>query len=850
MDSVDDPEVPDEFLITPAAGAILPGGTQKVSIELTSRTVIHYDTELVMDIPGVREEAHSIPLTADCCIPKVSIVTDTLDFGDCFLRHPYTRTFRLVNESKLPAKYRVLPQDEQSEGLGVYTAAVLEGTIAAKSEAEIEFSLATMRLGKIHLLAKVQIVGSSDDPMEVTIAATSIGAVLTYAVESSSGEMVPTTSPAIDYGKLEVLKKHQRQVTVTNASLIPAEFKTYITGTQRKEASVYEVDVREAKLMPADSMTLTVSCYLDDTINFTDVLNILVMEGDDSAIPLSSVGIGSTVTCEHWPPHETSIVDFGPQFTNRGFEREYILHNYGRRTQTLTWSNTTKRPGTSKSRTGDKKDKKEVENEHNFSIYPTKVTMAPKTSCAFVISGFVTDPGLVHEILNCKSAIGKNTKTVFDVNVHSDVARPLLEFSSNRIAFYYQYTPETFPPEIHHQPLTVRNVSKLPLTFTMKPGNPFIVDRTEWSLLPDETGTTTVTFDPNCRGDRLTMKFPAKIGITYSDNPQKDSVELMGEVHYPNLSFDHQIINFGSVLNDTTKRMYCMVKNVSIVDAVYDWGFVDDSNGDGRRKLKSNQAFDILPIRGTLKPGETETFEYSYFALPQVKLSALAVCEVEGGPTYETELNAESSVIKFSVDPQVVALHDMPYNRTVDRDVVIHNSGKVPFEFRVNLDVLERKSVVVDCSNFGGRVAAGSKETLKLKISGVIPDKLDDAFLIEVAHFEPTKVRIKCQATHPSVVLSLPRIFDDAYRLALEQASVILAEIGPRKPPNTAGTSRSRMPMSRGRTSDTRMDTAMSRAPRSELNLATRTHSMSWRRRRIACTFATFCLARSARRST
>ena len=653
-----------------------------------------------------------------------------------------------------------------------------------------------------------------------------------------------------------MLRRHERHVTVTNASHIPAEFKTYITGM---DASVYQVDVREAKLMPADSMTLTVSCYLDDTIPFNDTLNVLVMEGEDVAMPLSTVGTGSTITCEAWPPHEVSVVDFGPQFTNRGFEREFILHNYGRRTQTLTWTNTTKRP--SKKGTGGGKDKREPE-EFNYSIYPPKVTMAPKTSCAFTISGFVKAPGLVHEVLQCKSAIGKANKVVFDVNIHADVARPLLEFSSDRVEFYYQYTPETFPPEVQHKPLTVRNVSKLPLTFTMKPGHPYVLERSEWTLAPEETGTTTITFDPNCRGDRLTMTFPAKIGITYSDNPQKDSVELYAEVHYPNLSFDHQMVNFGSVLNDTTKRMYCMVKNVSIVDAVYEWCFVESDEDGNRRKLKSNQAFDILPIRGTLAPGEVrvplatprppvapppsrlgthaarqknksppnrtqvETFEYSYFALPGVKLQSLAMCEVEGGPSYESEFVAESSVIKFAVEPQLIELGHMAYNRVVDKEVVVVNQGKVPFSFRVNLDTLSRGSVVADCSSLGGTIAAGGREILKLKVTPGIPDKIDEIIAVEVAHFEPVNVHVKINGLHPSILLSLPRVYDEFYRTAVEQASIILAELGPRKPPPSTG-SKQRLPATRGRTADstTRVDTAATRKAREELALATGPHS-------------------------
>ena len=46
------------------------------------------------------------------------------------------------------------------------------------------------------------------------------------------------------------------------------------------------------------------------------------------------------------------------------------------------------------------------------------------------------------------------------------------------------------------------------------------------------------------------------------------------------------------------------------------------------------QLFDILPIKGSLRPGESEVVNFSFFAFPGVKASAVAMCQVEGGPTY------------------------------------------------------------------------------------------------------------------------------------------------------------------------------------------------------------------------
>ncbi len=47
------------------------------------------------------------------------------------------------------------------------------------------------------------------------------------------------------------------------------------------------------------------------------------------------------------------------------------------------------------------------------------------------------------------------------------------------------------------------------------------------------------------------------------------------------------------------------------------------------------QLFDVLPIKGVLRPGESVVTTFSFFAYPGVKASVTAMCLVEGGPTYQ-----------------------------------------------------------------------------------------------------------------------------------------------------------------------------------------------------------------------
>ena len=73
----------------------------------------------------------------------------------------------------------------------------------------------------------------------------------------------------------------------------------------------------------------------------------------------------------------------------------------------------------------------------------------------------------------------------------------------------------------------------------------------------------------------------------------------------------------------------------------------DSSRSTARLKPPAGaEAFDILPTQGTLGAGQSQCIECAYYALPGQRAAALAVCQVEGGPSYRLPLSAESNAMK------------------------------------------------------------------------------------------------------------------------------------------------------------------------------------------------------------
>lgn len=62
------------------------------------------------------------------------------------------------------------------------------------------------------------------------------------------------------------------------------------------------------------------------------------------------------------------------------------------------------------------------------------------------------------------------------------------------------------------------------------------------------------------------------------------------------------------------------------------------------------QVFDILPLYGILQPNETQQVDFTFYGHADISGQVLALCEVEGGPTYEITLKGEASLVRYAFD--------------------------------------------------------------------------------------------------------------------------------------------------------------------------------------------------------
>ena len=61
-----------------------------------------------------------------------------------------------------------------------------------------------------------------------------------------------------------------------------------------------------------------------------------------------------------------------------------------------------------------------------------------------------------------------------------------------------------------------------------------------------------------------------------------------------------------------------------------------------------------MPLYGSLKPGETEQMTFTFFGHTDVWGEAKAICEVEGGPSYEIVMMGEASFVEYRFDSMTI----------------------------------------------------------------------------------------------------------------------------------------------------------------------------------------------------
>ena len=119
----------------------------------------------------------------------------------------------------------------------------------------------------------------------------------------------------------------------------------------------------------------------------------------------------------------------------------------------------------------------------------------------------------------------------------------------------------------------------------------------------------------------------------------------------------------------------------------------------------------------------------------------------------------------YKLDKTSIDFGLQQYDRIEDKEMFIFNTGKVPVTFSVLMASLSRSNVL-EVLPGSGRIAAGDKQRLAIRLLPGLPTKLREAFHVQVAHFEPEEVVVTAEGIYPRIAINLPRDETDAFTVS------------------------------------------------------------------------------------
>ncbi|XP_077746033.1 hydrocephalus-inducing protein homolog isoform X4 [Canis aureus] len=885
---------PKEFTITPSSGTIRPQGFAAIRVTLCSNTVQKYELALVVDVEGIGEEVLALLITARCIVPNIHMVNTEVDFGHCFLKYPYKKTVQLVNHDDLPGCYEVLPQVHEDSPAVLLTSPMPCGVIPPRSTAHIPLALETQVTGEYRSIVYISIFGSPDPPMVCHLR--SIG----------EGPVIYVHPTQVDFGSIYVLKDSSRILNLSNQSFIPALFQARMAHKK----SLWMIEPKEGMVPPETNVQLTLTAKLNDILTFKDTVILDIENSNTYRIPVQASGIGSTIVSDKPFAPELNL---GARFSLDTYYYRFKLTNKGRRVQQLFWMNEDFHPQDKLSKKGLAK-KGLVKNQPQpqdsqeprapqspvFQLHPVRMELYPNQTIDVILEGYSATPRVVKEKLVCHAIIGaqKGKSLVMTVNIICEFIAPLIQLSTKQLIYRLEKKPNTIL-EPDYQPLVMKNISTLPVNVLLSTSGPFFICETDKSPLPltpepiklevDGEKNLLVKFDPSYRSDLNNWVAEEILEIKYMEHPQIDSLNLRGEVHYPNLSFETMELDFGCILNDTEVIRYITITNCSPLMVKFRWFFLVDNeenrirSGSWPRKAYSTplsqvesipitsvsvnspavpatespevdlndfktilmdedvgseerenkkpevptmiisdvrfplhaglklssaetektdpnqsqmefqeppwlfereemlsigieEVFDILPLYGVLRPHSSHQISVTFYGHCDIIAQAKALCEVEGGPTYEILLRGEASLVNYSFDTKDINYGLQLFNHVTENEITLKNTGKVGFEFKVLTDHLSSPDnllpgvpLILPLSGF---ISSNEEQVLKVYYLPGVPEIFQRSFQIQIAHLDPENITLHGEGIFPRICLDLPRKLqgNEKYEAFLNQA--------------------------------------------------------------------------------
>uniref|UniRef100_A0A7M4E0K5 HYDIN axonemal central pair apparatus protein n=1 Tax=Crocodylus porosus TaxID=8502 RepID=A0A7M4E0K5_CROPO len=810
---------PKEFTILPSSGTIRPQGFLDIQVTLCSNTVKKYETALVVDIDGIGEEVLALLITARCVVPPLHVVNPVVKFGRCFLKYPYQQMVTLINDNDLPACYGVLPQEKATV---LYSSPVPCGIIQPHSSVEIPLALESQVTGEQDTAAYIAVFGSKESPLKIHLVSTGEGPVIyVYPAQIDFGniQVLKDISRTLHLSNQTVIParfgaqmacNHSTWRIEPSEGVVPPETEIPVTLTANLDDTVKFQD--KVNLVIENSNTYVIP------VQATGIGTTIVTNKPFAP----EFNLGPHFSLDPCSYH-FKITNRGRRthqlyWTTEGFP-PFRQHNHS--VNNTKGKNSPQSPESPSPVFKLQPLRMELTPGKSMDMILEGVSNTPKVVkerliCHAIIGKQSGKERIMTVDVICEfiaPVLHLSSKEItFRIEKHpSDVLTP-------------QFEPLILK-NISSLPLNALLSVREPFFLCDMDHQMLLAGAQPMKLVTDEEQHLSIRFDPAYRDDLNSRVAEEVLFIKFLEHPHEEQVSLRGEVHFPNLHFQTIDLDFGCILNDTEVMCCIEMTNYSPLLVKYRWSFLTDDHGnqiryfhhwpwssppsyfevcsfvlmklvlllpqlltcgikelDGVSLTQSpvelseslcleepeellttgvEEVFDILPLYGILQPNDSQQVSFSFYGHADIAAHAKALCEVEGGPTYEIKLRGEASLVHYMFDIKEINYGMQLFDQVLEAEIILKNSGKVGFDFTV----LNTSQASVDNPPPGvplvlpamGYIESEKEQVLKVYYLPGVPEVFHRTFQIQVAHLESESITLKGEGTFPRICLDLPR---------------------------------------------------------------------------------------------
>ncbi|CAH8559949.1 unnamed protein product [Schistosoma mattheei] len=567
------------FQITPNYGNLLPMSSINISIRFSPKYLGLKKYKLIVDVINVGKKAHWLPVSTEAIRPDVIVTPELINLKRCFINYPYTIEITLTNQSIEPASYQFVEQlatvekvktiklqtttnqenDSSKESKLQYSINNPEGFINGLNSVKLSITFKAKVLGSITSELCFKICGINENPLKIPVKCMGEGPVL------------HVDQTKLEWGTITVLQPVVKILRISNESCIDANYNAKLV----RNDTVYKAEPYSGTIPGYSHIDLNIIANLDDIILFKDQLIVQVENTSKPLkIELSATGQGGTIVTQ---PSMSSVLNLGSQFSVNPMRKYFKVINKGRRSQQIIWSIDGQSPRKSIHMDGQLSDK----SESRWSITPHRFDLNPGASTEICLEVQCDSVNTIHEKILCHSIIGRSAKYLIKtVDVSIDFIKPVIELSTSELFYRIEKAPsDELSIQFNH--FTMTNKVDLLLTCLLEVCSPFnlFIDESysstmTFQLKPFESKEITVSFNPKYKDDLFSRRADELLFIKYAEHPQTDAVRLIGEVHFPNVQFSSNLIDFGCILNHTEMTEHLSMKNISPLPVKFRWSLL------------------------------------------------------------------------------------------------------------------------------------------------------------------------------------------------------------------------------------------------------------------------------------